>query len=76
MSAYVRTICYIAFLFAWCGGLWSCVLAAKQLHAAGNSIWTLNTRARLNAWKGANIVLFLSCSAVGAAAILTAIAVR
>jgi hypothetical protein len=36
---------------------------SKQLHAAGYRIWTFNTRARLSAWKGANIVLVLSCLA-------------
>ncbi len=76
LSAYVNTICLIVALFAWCGAMWSFVRAAKQLRAAGYSIWTFNTRARFNAWKGTNIVLFLSCSAIFAAAILVPIVMQ
>jgi hypothetical protein len=69
LSAYVKTICWIVALSAWCGTMWSNVLAAKQLRAAGYSFWSFNPRARLIAWKGTPIVLFLS-SAIFAAAIL------
>jgi hypothetical protein len=61
VSALVKTIC---------GGIWSNIRVAKQLRAAGYSIWTFNRRARFNAWKGTNILLFLSCSAIFAASIL------
>jgi len=70
MSAYVRDICWIVALLAWGGMMWNQVRALKQLHAAGYSIWTFNTKARLNAWKGTNIVLFLSCGAVFSIAII------
>jgi hypothetical protein len=56
--------------------MWSNVEAAKQLRAAGYSFWSFNLRARLIAWKGTNIVLFLSCSAIFAAAILVLIAMQ
>jgi hypothetical protein len=56
--------------------MWSNFRVANQLRAAGYSIWTFNTRVRFNAWKGANIVLFLSCSAIFAAAILALIAMQ
>jgi hypothetical protein len=56
--------------------MWSNIRVAKQLRAAGYSIWTFNTRARFNAWKGTNIVLFLSCSAIFAATILLAIVMQ
>jgi hypothetical protein len=75
MSAYMKDACFIVALLAWCGAMWSQVRFAKQLRADGYSIWTFNVRARLNAWKGANIVLFLSCGAVFAASIFTAIAI-
>jgi amino acid permease len=65
----VNTICLIVALFAWCGLLWSNVRVAKQLRANGYSIWTFNMRARFNAWKGTNILLFLSCFAIFAAVI-------
>jgi hypothetical protein len=65
----VKTVCCIVALFAWYGVVWSNVRAAKQLRAAGYSVWSFNPRARLVAWKGINIVLFLSCSALFAAAI-------
>ena len=61
MSAFVNTICLIVALSALCGAVWSNIRVAKQLHAAGYSIWTFNFKARLAAWKGTNIVLFLSC---------------
>jgi hypothetical protein len=70
VSAYVKTICCIVALSAWCGGIWSNIRAAKQLRAAGYSIWTFNTRARFNAWKGTNLALFLIYAAIFAAAIL------
>jgi hypothetical protein len=70
VSAYVKIICWIVALSAWCGAMWSNVLATKQLRAAGYSSWSFNPRARLIAWKGTPIVLFLSCSAISAAAIL------
>ena len=73
MSAYVKTFCWIVALSAWCGAMWSNFRAAKQLRAAGYSFWSFNPRARLIAWKGTNIVLFLSCSAIFAAAILVLI---
>jgi len=66
----VNTIFLIVALFAWCGLMWSNVRVAKQLRATGYSIWTANMRARLNAWKGTNILLFLSCSAIFTAAVL------
>lgn len=75
MSAYVTAICLIVALLAWCGAMWSYVRVARQLRAAGYSIWTFNPIARWNAWKGDNIVLFLSCSAIFVAAIATAILV-
>jgi hypothetical protein len=56
--------------------MWSNVRAAKQLRAAGYSFWSFNPRARLIAWKGRNIVLFLSCSAIFAAAILVLIVMQ
>jgi hypothetical protein len=56
--------------------MWSNVEAAKQLRAAGYSFWSFNLRARLIAWTGTNIVLFLSCSAIFAAAILVLIAMQ
>jgi amino acid permease len=68
MSALVNTIFGSVSLLAWCGGMWANIRVAKQLRAAGYSIWTLNIKARFNAWKG-NILLFLSCSAVFAASI-------
>jgi hypothetical protein len=65
LSAFVNTICLIVALSALCGAVWSNIRVAKQLHAAGYSIWTFNFRARWTAWKGTNIVLFLSCWATG-----------
>jgi hypothetical protein len=56
--------------------MWSNFRAAKQLRAAGYSVWSFNPRARRIAWKGTNIVLFLSCSAIFAAAILALIAMQ
>jgi len=56
--------------------MWSNFRAAKQLHAAGYSIWTLNFRARLTAWKGTNIVLFLGSTAIFVASILALIAMQ
>jgi hypothetical protein len=76
LSAYVKNICWTVALSAWCGVMWSNVLAAKQLRAAGYSFWSFNPKARLMACKGWNIVLFLSCSAIFAAAILVLIAVE
>jgi hypothetical protein len=76
LSAYVKTICWIVALSAWCGATWSNVRAAKQLRAAGYSFWSFNPRARLIAWKGTNIVLFLSCTAIFAAAILVPIVMQ
>jgi hypothetical protein len=76
VSAFVKTIFWIVALSAWCGAMWSNFRVANQLRAAGYSIWTFNTRVRFNAWKGANIVLFLSCSAIFAAAILALIAMQ
>lgn len=76
MSAFVKIICCIVALSAWCGAMWSNFRVAKQLRAAGHSIWTFNTRARFSAWKGANIVFFLSYSAIFAAAILALIAMQ
>jgi hypothetical protein len=75
-AAYLRDICYVVALVAWCGLMWSQVRVLKQLRAAGYNIWTFNERARWNAWKGTNFVLFLSCGAVFAAAILAAIAIH
>lgn len=63
-------------LLAWCGAMWRNVRAAKQLHAAGYSFWSFNLRARLIAWKGANIAIFLSCSAIFIVAILMAISTQ
>jgi amino acid permease len=76
LSAYVNTICGIVALSAWCGAMWSNIRVAKQLSAAGYSAWTFNMRARFNAWKGTNILLFLSCSAIFAAAILVPILMK
>jgi amino acid permease len=76
LSAYVNDICMIVALSAWCGAMWSNIRVAKKLRAAGYSIWTLNMRARFNAWKGTNIVLFLSCIAIFAAAILVLIVMQ
>jgi hypothetical protein len=76
LGAYVKTICLIVALSAWCGAMWSNVRAAKQLRASGYSFWSFNPRARLIAWKGMNIVLFLSCSAIFAAAILALIVMQ
>jgi hypothetical protein len=70
VSALVKTICCIVALSAWCGGMWCYIRVAKQLRAAGYSIWTFNSRARWNAWKGTNILLFLSCYAIFAASLL------
>ena len=74
MNAYVKDVCYIVALLAWCGAMWSQVRSLKQLRAAGFSIWTFNTRARLNASKG-NIVPFLGYFAIFALAISIAIAI-
>ena len=76
MNTFVNTICLIVALSALCGAVWSNIRVAKQLHAAGYSIWTFNFRARVTAWKGTNIVLFLSCFAIFAAAILVLIVMR
>jgi amino acid permease len=70
VSAYVKTIFGIVTLLAWCGAMWANIRVAKQLRAAGYSIWTSNSKARFNAWKGTNILLFLSCAAVFAASLL------
>jgi hypothetical protein len=70
VSALVKTTCWIVALSAWCGGMWCNIRVAQQLRAAGYSIWTFNSRARWNAWKGTNILLFLSCFAIFAASIL------
>lgn len=72
----MKIICWIVALSAWCGTMWSNVLAWKQLRSAGISFWSFNPRARLIAWRGIPIVLFLSCSAIFAAAILVLIEVR
>jgi hypothetical protein len=56
--------------------MWSNVRAAKQLRASGYSFWSFNPRARLIAWKGTPIVLFLSCAAIFAAAILVLIVMQ
>jgi hypothetical protein len=56
--------------------MWINFWGAKQLRAAGYSIWTFNMRARLIAWQGTNIVLCLSCSAIFAATILALIAMQ
>jgi hypothetical protein len=76
LSAFVKTILSIVALSAWCGAMWSNFRVAKQLRAAGHSIWTFNHRARWNAWKGTNIVLFLSCGAIFAAVISALIAMQ
>ena len=65
----MKTIFGIVALLAWCGGIWSNIRVAKQLRAAGYSIWTFNSKARFNAWKGTNMLLLLSCFAVFAASI-------
>ncbi len=72
----MKTICSIVALSAWCGAMWSNALAAKQLRAAGYSFWSFIPKARLIAWKGTPIVLFLNCSAVFAAAILVLIVMQ
>jgi len=72
----VKTICWIVALSAWYGAMWSEFRVAKQLRAAGYSSWSFNLRARLIAWKGTNIVLFLSCCALFAAAILVLIVMQ
>jgi hypothetical protein len=72
----VKTICWAVALSAWCGGMWSNVLAVKQLRAAGYSFWSLGLRAKLIGWKGIPIVLFLSCFAIFAAAILVLIVMQ
>jgi hypothetical protein len=56
--------------------MWSNVRAAKQLRASGYSFWSFNPRASLIALKGTNIVLFLSCSTIFAAAILVLIVMQ
>jgi hypothetical protein len=76
LSAFVKIIFWIVALSAWCVAMWSNYRAAMQLRAAGHSIWTFNHSARWNAWKGTNIVLFLSCGAIFAAAILALIAMQ
>jgi hypothetical protein len=76
LSAYVKTICWIVALSAWCGAMWSNVLAVKQARAAGYSFWSFNPRVPLIAWKGTPIMLFLSCFAIFAAAILALIVMR
>jgi hypothetical protein len=76
LSAYVKAICWIVALSAWCGAMWSNVLAAKRLRAAGYSFWSFIPRARVVAWKGKPILLFLSCAAVFAAAILVLIVMQ
>jgi hypothetical protein len=76
LGTYVKIFCWIVALSAWCGAMWSNVLAAKQLRAAGYSFWSFNPRARLIAWKGTPIVLFLCCSAIFAAAILVPIVMQ
>ncbi len=69
----MRTIFWsVVALLAWCGGMWSNVRTAKQLEAAGHSVWTLNLRARLIAWKGANIAIFLISSTIFVSAVLIA----
>lgn len=76
MSAYVKTICWIVVLSAWCGVMWSNVRTTKQLRASGYSFWSFNPRARLIAWKGTNIVVFLNCFAIFAAAILVLVVMQ
>jgi hypothetical protein len=70
LSASVKTICLIVALSAWCGGMWINVCAARQAHAAGYSFWSFDPKARLAAWRGKNLPLFLICLAIFAAAIL------
>jgi hypothetical protein len=76
LSASLKIIFGIVALSAWCGAMWSNVLAMKQARAAGYGFWSFNPRARLIAWKGKPIVLFLSCSAIFAAAIWAQIVMR
>jgi hypothetical protein len=63
MNAYVKDVCYVVALFAWCGAMWNYVQYLKRLRAAGFSIWTFNTRARMNALEG-YIVPFLGYWAI------------
>jgi hypothetical protein len=76
LSAFVKIILWIVALSAWCGAIWSNFRVAKQLRAAGHSIWTFDHSARWNAWKGTNIVFFLSWGAIFAAAVLALIAMQ
>jgi hypothetical protein len=69
VSALVKTIFGIVALLAWCGAMWANIRVAKQLRDAGYSIWTSNSKARFNAWKGTNILPLLSCLAVFPASI-------
>jgi amino acid permease len=61
---------------AWCGVAYGYVLFLKQLRASNCSIWTLNYRARFNAWRGRPIAIFLICGAIFAGAIWASIEFR
>lgn len=76
LIVHVNIICLIVALIAWCGLIWSNLRVAKQLSANGYSIWTVNMRARFNAWKGTNILLFLICFAIFTAVILVPILMK
>jgi hypothetical protein len=68
LSAFVKTICLIAALSAWCGAMWINVRAARQAHAGGYSFWSFNPQARIAAWRGRNLPLFLMSCAIFVAA--------
>jgi hypothetical protein len=76
VSAFVKTICWIVALSAWCGGMWINVRAVRQAHAAGYSFWSFDPKVRLAAWRGRNLPLFLMCLAIFAAAILVLIVMQ
>jgi hypothetical protein len=74
MNTYVKDVLYVIALIAWCGAMWNYVQCLKRLRAAGFSIWTCNTGARMNAFEG-NIVPFLGYWVIFALAIIIAIAI-
>ena len=55
---------FFASALAWCGAMYGYVLFLKRLRASGHSLWTLNHRARFNAWRGRPIAIFLMCGAI------------
>jgi amino acid permease len=72
----MKTILVIVSLLAWCGAAYGYVCFLKQLRASGYSVWTLNHRARFNAWRGKPIAVFLICGAIFAGVIWASIEFR